>query len=115
MAKNGQKWPKTGVSPKKLPLARKRKIFWGWFRWESCSPGYSGHLFHQQKLQSLNKKNDFWPQISKFWGKKSTFSPLAANWSLADQCFQHKKVVLLESQYEGTKIFTPCPQKIVFW
>ena len=21
------------------------EFFWGWFRWESCSPGYSGHLF----------------------------------------------------------------------
>ena len=48
-------------------------------------------------------------------GKKSTFSHLAANWSLADQCFQHEKGVSLESRYEGTKIFTPCPQKIGFW
>ena len=28
--------------------------------------------------------------------------------------FQHEKGVLLESLYEGTKIFTPCPQKIGF-
>ena len=34
---------------------------------------------------------------------------------LTDQCFQHKKGVSLESRYEGTKIFTPCPQKIGFW
>ena len=60
-------------------------------------------------------KNDFLPQISKFLGQKSTFSPLAANWSLTDQCFQHEKGVSLESRYEGTKIFTPCPQKIGFW
>ena len=44
----------------------------------------------------------------------STFLPLAANWSLTDQCFQHEKGVSLESRYEGTKIFTPCPQKIGF-
>ena len=54
-------------------------------------------------------------QISKFLGQKSTFLPLAANWSLTDQCFQHKKGVSLDSRYEGTKIFTPCPQKIGFW
>ena len=27
-------------------------------------------------------KIDFWPQIFKILGEKSTFSPLAANWSL---------------------------------
>ena len=52
--------------------------------------------------------------VSKFWGQKSTFSPLAANLSPTDQCFQHEKGVSLESRYEGTKIFTPCPQKIGF-
>merc|ERR1712107_34011 len=55
------------------------------------------------------------PQISKFWGQKSTFSPLAANLSPTDQCFQHEKGVSLESRYKGTKIFTPSPQKIGFW
>ena len=35
--------------------------------------------------------------------------------SPTDQCFQHEKGVSLESRYEGTKIFTPCPQKIGFW
>merc|ERR1712016_142321 len=67
------------------------------------------------KIAITKQKIDFWPQISKFWGQKSAFSPLAANWSLADQCFQHEKGVSLESRYEGTKIFTPCPQKIGFW
>merc|ERR1712012_678474 len=66
------------------------------------------HLFHVEKI-------DFWPQISKFWGQKSTFSPPAANWSLNDQCFQHEKGVSLESRYEGTKIFTPCPQNLDIW
>jgi len=42
------------------------------------------------------------------------FSPLAANWSLTDQCFQSEKGVSMESRYEGTKSFTPCPQKIGF-
>ena len=40
------------------------------------------------------------------------FLPLAANWSLTDQCFQNEKAVSLDSRYEGTKSFTPCPQKI---
>ena len=39
---------------------------------------------------------------------------LAANLSPTDQCFQHEKGVSLDSRYEGTKIFTPCPQKIGF-
>ena len=42
------------------------------------------------------------------------FLPLAANWSLTDQCFQNEKAVSLDSRYEGTKSFTPCPQKIGF-
>merc|ERR1712173_208203 len=66
------------------------------------------------KIAITKQKIDFWPQISKFWGQKSTFSPLAANWSLNDQCFQHKKGVSLESRYEVTKIFTPCPIKLDF-
>merc|ERR1719494_1086711 len=64
------------------------------------------------KIAITKQKNDFWPQISKFWGQKSTFSPLAANWSLTDQCSQHEKGVSLDSRYEGTKIFTPCPEKL---
>merc|ERR1712143_36882 len=66
------------------------------------------------KIAITKQKIDFWPQISKFWGQNSTLSPLAANWSLTDQCFQHKKGVSLESRYEGTKIFPPCPQKLDF-
>merc|ERR1712004_632241 len=67
------------------------------------------------KIAIIKQKIDFWPQISKFWGQKSTFSPLAANLSPTDQCFQHEKGVSLESRSEGTKIFTPCSQKIGFW
>ena len=40
------------------------------------------------------------------------FLPLAANWSLTDQCFQNEKAVSLDSRYEGTKSFTPSPQEI---
>ena len=100
------------MSPEKWPLARKWKFFWGWSKWESCSPGYTCDMPCWQKSRSLYKKIDFWPQISKFLGPKSTFLPLAANWSLTDQCFQHEKGVSLDSWYEGTKSFTPCPQKI---
>ena len=67
------------------------------------------------KMAITIQKIDFWPQISKFLGQKNTFLPLAANWSLTDQCFQHEKGVSLESWYEGTKIFTPWAQKIGFW
>ena len=59
-------------------------------------------------------KIDFWPQISKFWGQKSTFSPLAANWSLTDQCFQHEQGVSLESWHEGTKILLPAPKNWIW-
>merc|ERR1712012_248544 len=45
------------------------------------------------KIAIIKQKIDFWPQISKFWGQKSTFSPLAANLSPTDQCFQHEKGV----------------------
>merc|ERR1712115_747256 len=74
-----------------------------------------GSFVPSTKIAIIKQKIDFWPQISKFWGQKSTFSPLAANLSPTDQCFQHKKGVSLESRYEGTKIFTPCPQEIGFW
>ena len=52
-----------------------RKFFLGWFRWESCSPGYSGHLLHQQKSQSLNKKLTFGPKYPNFGVKKAHFRP----------------------------------------
>ena len=50
---------KTGASLEKWPLARKRKFFWGWSEWESCSPGYSGDMPHWQTSQSLYMT--FWP------------------------------------------------------
>ena len=50
------------------------------------------------------------PNIQIFGPKKHIF-PLAANWSLTDQCFQHEKGVSLDSRYEGTKSFIPPPKK----
>ena len=42
-------------------------------------------------------------KISKFWGQKSTFLSLAANWSRTGQCFQHGIGVSSLPWYEGTK------------
>ena len=50
------KWPKNGVSPKKWPIARKLKFFWGWSEWESCSPGYTCAMSCRQKSRSLYEK-----------------------------------------------------------
>ena len=87
------------------------EIFWGGPNGKVVAPGIPVIC----PIDKIPKQEiDFWPQTSKFWGQKGTFSPLAANWSLTDQCFQHEKGVSLESRYEGTKIFTPCPQKLDF-
>ena len=90
------------------------EIFLGVVPMGKLQPRVQWSFVPSTKIAITKQKIDFWPQISKFWGQKSTFSPLAANWSLADQCLQHEKGVSLESRYEGTKIFTPCPQKIGF-
>ena len=40
-------WPKTAKNrgePQKMTPSSETEFFFGWFRWESCSPGYSGHL-----------------------------------------------------------------------
>ena len=42
-------WPKTAKNlgePQKMTPSSETEIFFGWFQWESCSPGYSGHLLH---------------------------------------------------------------------
>ena len=106
---------KNSGEPQKMTHSLETEIFSRWSEWESCSPGCNGDMPCWKISRFQNKKIDFWPQVSKFLGKKSTFSPLAANWILTDQCFQHEKGVSLESRYKGTKIFTPCPQKIGFW
>merc|ERR1712218_488129 len=63
-------WPKLAKNrgePQKMTPSSETEFFLGWSRWESCSPGYSGHLFHQQKSQSLNKKLTFGPKNLHFW------------------------------------------------
>merc|ERR1712107_561328 len=72
----------------------------GWFDGKIGAPGIVV-IFSSTKIAITKQKIDFWPQISKFLGQKSTFSPLAANWRLNDGCFEHE-------------IFTPCPQKLDF-
>ena len=69
--------------------------------------------FYFHKNRDHYKKLTLAPNIQIF-RSKSTISPLAANWSLTDQCFQQEKGVSLESRYKGTQIFTPCPQKLDF-
>ena len=70
--------PKTAKNrgePQKMTPSLETEFFFGWFRWESCSPGYSGHLFHQQKSRSLNKKLTFGPKYPNFGVKKAHFRP----------------------------------------
>ena len=71
------------------------------------------HIYIARALRALglDKRIDFWPQISKFSGQNCTFSSLAANWSRTGQCFQSGKGVSLVPWYEDTKSFTPSPQK----
>merc|ERR1712012_174943 len=71
-------WPKTAKNrgePQKMTPSPETEIFLGWLRWESCNPGYSGHLFHQQKSRSLNKKLTFGPKYPNFGVKKHIFAP----------------------------------------
>ena len=64
------------MSPKKWPLAQKRKFFWGWSEWESCSPWCTGYMPPSTKIAITIQKIDFWPQISNFFGsKKHIFAP----------------------------------------
>ena len=100
--------------PQKMTPSSETENFFGVVPMGKLEPRVQWSFAPSTKIAITKQKIDFWPQISKFWGQKSTFSPLAANWSLADQCLQHEKGVSLESRYEGTKIFTPCPQKIGF-
>ena len=70
--------PKTAKNrgePQKMTPSSETEFFLGWFRWESCSPGYSGHLLHQQKSRSLYKKLTFGPKYPNFGVKKAHFCP----------------------------------------
>ena len=69
------KYAKNRGEPQKMTPSSETEFFWGWFQWESCSPGYSGHLFHQQKSRSLNKKLTFGPKYPNFGVKKAHFCP----------------------------------------
>ena len=71
-------WPKRAKSrgePWKMTPSSETEIFLGWSRWESCSPGYSGHLLHRQKSRSLYKKLTFGPKYPNFGVKKAHFRP----------------------------------------
>ena len=57
------------------------------------------------------QKIDFLAQISKFLVRKSTFSPLAANRSLTNQWFQHKKRCLIGLPIWGYQKFYSLPPK----
>ena len=70
--------PKTAKNrgePQKMTPSSETEFFLGWFQWESCSPGYSGHLLHWQKSRSLYKKLTFGPKYPNFWVKKAHFRP----------------------------------------
>ena len=70
--------PKTAKNrgePQKMTPSSETEFFLGWFQWESCSPGYSGHLLHWQKSRSLNKKLTFGPKYPNFGVKKAHFRP----------------------------------------
>merc|ERR1712240_388522 len=93
-----------------MGLARKRKIFWGWFRWESCSPGYSGHLIHQQKSRSLNKKLTFGPKYPNFGVKKAHFRPQRPVGASMINVFNMKKVSHWNPDMRVPKILLPAPK-----
>ena len=69
LAQNGQK---TGVSPGKWPIPRKRNFFGGdIFVWGS--PGCIGDMPIWQKITIQKQKNYYWSKISKFRVKFALF------------------------------------------
>ena len=68
-------WPKTGVSPKKWPIARNRRCFLGWSKWKRCSPRYTGDMPYLQKFRLPYKKLTFGPKFPNFRVKKAHFRP----------------------------------------
>ena len=86
------------------------EIFLGWFQWESCSPGYSGHLLHWQKSRSLYKKLTFGPKYPNFGVKKHIFTPsgqLEPHWSM----FSTQKRCLIGILIWGYQNFYSLPPK----
>ena len=92
-------WPKTAKNrgePRKMTYSSETEFFWGGPNEKVVAPDILV-ICPVDKIAITIQKIYFWPQISKFLGSKSTFSPLAANWSLIDQCFRHEKGVSLVS------------------
>merc|ERR1712004_13830 len=110
-------WPKTAKNrgkPQKMTPSSETEIFWGWFRWESCSLGYSGHLLHQQKLRSLNKKLTFGPKYPNFGVKKAHFRPLRPIGASTVNVFNTKKVSHWNPDTRVPKFLLPAPQNLDF-
>merc|ERR1711873_309290 len=82
--------------------------------WESCSPGYSGHLFHQQKSQSLNKKLTFGPKYPNFGVKKAHFRPQRPIGGPPINVFNTKKVSHWNPDMRVPKFLLPAPEKLDF-
>ena len=104
--KNGQKQG----SPQKMTPSSETEFFLGWFQWESCSPGYSGHLLHWQKSRSLYKKLTFGPKYPNFWVKMAHFRPQRPIWASPVNVFNRKKVPQWFLMW-GYQKFSPLPPK----
>ena len=108
MAQNGEK---QGWALKKDPLLENEFFWGGGSNGKVVAPGILVMCPADKNRDYHTKKWLFAPNIQIF-GQKSTFSPLAANWSLADQCFQHEKGVSLEWGYQ--KFYSLLPKNWIF-
>ena len=111
MAQNGEK---QGWALKKDPLLENEFFWGGGSNGKVVAPGILVMCPADKNRDYHTKKWLFAPNI-QIVGQKSTFSPLATNWSLTNQCFNTKKGVSLVSWYEGAKSFTLSPQKNWFF
>ena len=111
MAQNGEK---QGWALKKDPLLENEFFWGGGSNGKVVAPGILVMCPADKNRDYHTKKWLFAPNI-QIVGQKSTFSPLATNWSLTNQCFNAKKGVSLVSWYEGAKSFTLSPQKNWFF
>ena len=100
--------------PRKITPTSERENFCRLKNFGGLAPVVSVIRLFDRKSQFLNKKMDFWCQISKFWGQNSIFSSLAANWSLTNQFFSTKKVSHWFPDMRVPKVILPSPQKIGF-
>ena len=63
-----RQWPKTAKNrgePQKMTHCSET-FFWGWSKWESCSPGYTGDMPCRQKSRFQNKKMTIGPKYPNF-------------------------------------------------